>query len=333
MHTFESIRKLKNVYDHFQSMMLWYQGRIAALAPRGGCMARSLSVRGSKRDVDAFTRDKNSSEGEKRTPVPKQKRRRLDEVCAELYPEYSRNVIQSFIAQGKVLVDDRPVTKSGTQIDPSRSGAIRLTAQVPRYVCRAGLKMQGALEAFFGTKEMSESQRQSLFNGRVGLDAGLSTGGFTDCLLQHGMDHVYGVDVGYGQVAEKIRVDTRVTVMERTNLRHLRRSDIPEISPRGIDFVSLDVSFISTLKMREAVCDIMEAKGDLILLIKPQFEAGKDNIGAGGVVRDVQVREEVVSRVVQGWEDVGFQCGLVVESPITGATSGNIEYLAHLKRG
>ncbi len=315
--------------------MLWYQCRIASLAPRGCCMARSLSVRSSARDEDAFIakEDRVTSDGVSRSPGHKKKRRRLDEVCAELYPEYSRNVIQSFIAQGKVLVDDRPVTKSGTQIDPNRSGAIRLTAQVPQYVCRAGLKMQGALEAFFGTKEMSESDRQSMFKGRMGLDAGLSTGGFTDCLLQHGMDHVVGVDVGYGQVAEKIRVDPRVTIMERTNLRHLRRNDIGAVNQGRIDFVSLDVSFISTLKMRDAVCDIMEAKGDLILLIKPQFEAGKENIGAGGVVRDAQVREEVVSRVVQGWEDVGFRCRLVVESPITGATSGNIEYLAHLKRG
>ena len=308
------------------------QGRIAALVPRGRCMARSMSVQGSKRDVNSSMREKSTIDGVDTITGQRQKRRRLDEVCAELYPEYSRNVIQSFIAQGKVLVDDRPVTKSGTQIDPSRSGSIRLTAQVPRYVCRAGLKMQGALEAFFGTRDMPESQRGCLFKGRIGLDAGLSTGGFTDCLLQHGMDHVFGVDVGYGQVAEKIRVDDRVTVMERTNLRHVRRSDIPQMC-RGIDFVSLDVSFISTLKMREAVCDIMEPTGDLILLIKPQFEAGKENIGTGGVVRDARVREEVVSRVVQGWEDVGFRCRQVVESPITGATSGNVEYLAHLQRG
>lgn len=304
---------------------------IAALAPHGRCMTRSLCVRGRTRVLGTSSREEKSSSIDRNTPVRRQKRRRLDEMCAELYPEYSRNVIQSFIAQGKVLVDDRPVTKSGTQIDPARSSAIRLTAQVPLYVCRAGLKMQGALKAFFGTQSMSASERQSLFKGRVGLDAGLSTGGFTDCLLQHGMDHMIGVDVGYGQVAEKIRIDNRVTVMERTNLRHLRRRDIT--SPGPIDFVSLDVSFISTLKMREAVCDIMEPTGDLVLLIKPQFEAGKENIGAGGVVRDAQVREEVVSSVVQGWEDAGFRHLGVVESPITGATGGNIEYLAHLKRG
>jgi 23S rRNA (cytidine1920-2'-O)/16S rRNA (cytidine1409-2'-O)-methyltransferase len=266
----------------------------------------------------------------------KKKKRRLDDVCGELYPEYSRNVIQSFISQGKVLVDDRPVLKSGTQIDPLKMGSIRLTAHVPRYVCRAGVKMEGALEAFFGTGSLTEEEKKSLFRGRVALDAGLSTGGFTDCLLQHGVDHVYGVDVGYGQVAEKVRVDGRVTVMERTNLRHLRRNDLLEISNtvvrKEVDLVSLDLSFISTLKMREAVCDIMDPHGDLIMLIKPQFEAGKDHVGAGGVVRDQMVRQNVVDVVVKGWEDVGFECQGVVESPIKGATGGNVEYLCHMTR-
>ena len=266
----------------------------------------------------------------------KKKKRRLDDICGELYPEYSRNVIQSFITQGKVLVDDRPVLKSGTQIDSLKMGSIRLTAHVPRYVCRAGLKMEGALEAFFGTGSLSDEKKASLFRGRVALDAGLSTGGFTDCLLQHGVDHVYGVDVGYGQVAEKVRVDDRVTVMERTNLRHLRRTDLLEISNDVnlvVDLVSLDLSFISTLKMREAVCDIMGPTGDLIMLIKPQFEAGKDHVGAGGVVRDEAMRQKVVDMVVKGWEDVGFECQGVVESPIKGATGGNVEYLCHMTRG
>ncbi len=263
------------------------------------------------------------------------KKRRLDDVCRELYPEFSRNVIQSFIAQGKVLVNDKPVVKSGAQVDPTKA-EVRVTAQVPKYVCRAGLKMERALEDFFGLEGVGSAGRQDALRGRVALDAGLSTGGFTDCILQHGADHVFGVDVGYGQVAEKIRVDERVTVMERTNLRHLRKADFeqfPECRNRKIDFVSLDVSFISTLKIREAICDIMEEEGDLILLIKPQFEAGKGQVGAGGVVRDPNVRREVVAAVIHGWQDAGFSFQKLIQSPIKGAASGNTEYLCHFTRG
>jgi 23S rRNA (cytidine1920-2'-O)/16S rRNA (cytidine1409-2'-O)-methyltransferase len=257
----------------------------------------------------------------------KKKKRRLDDVVQELFPQYSRNVIQSFIAQGKVLLDDRPIRKCGTGVDPSKKGSIRLTAEVPKYVCRAGLKMEAAVGAFFGEGELE---------GRVALDAGLSTGGFTDCLLQHGVSHVFGVDVGYGQVHEKIRTDPRVTVMERTNLRHVRLQDLLDKAPNvlenmSISLVSLDVSFISTLKMVDAVESVLEAGGDLVLLVKPQFEAGKKHIGAGGVC-DASVREDVVSNVVKEWEQRGFRWVKLIESPVKGATSGNIEYLAHLKR-
>ncbi len=237
--------------------------------------------------------------------------------------------MQSFIAQGKVLVDDRPVTKSGTSVDSSKIGSIRLTAEVPKYVCRAGLKMEAALEAFgLGDK----------LEGRVGLDAGLSTGGFTDCLLQHGIGHVFGVDVGFGQVHEKIRQDSRLTVMEKTNLRHLRLEDLRARAPAVLDteharvsFVSLDVSFISTLKMIDAVESVMGrgGTGDVVMLVKPQFEAGKEHIGAGGVC-DPAVREEVVERVLAGWAARGLKCVKRIKSPIKGATSGNEEWLAHL---
>lgn len=264
----------------------------------------------------------------------KLRKRRLDELVLERYPEYSRNVVQSFIAQGKVLVDDRPVTKSGTPVDYSKIDSIRLTAEVPKYVCRAGLKMEAALKAF-GLK--------GRLGGRVGLDAGLSTGGFTDCLLQNGMGHVFGVDVGFGQVHEKIRQDQRLTVMEKTNLRHLRLEDLKARAPEvfaerdnGVDFVSLDVSFISTLKMIDAVESVMGGEdgngspsGDIVILVKPQFEAGKEHIGAGGVCNPA-VREEVVDRVLAGWAARGFECVKRIKSPVKGATSGNEEWLAHL---
>ena len=249
----------------------------------------------------------------------KRAKRRLDDVCKELYPQYTKNVIQSFVVRGKVTVDGTPVLKAGTQI---RDGAsVVITAEIPKYVCRAGLKMEAALEKFCID-----------VSGRVVLDAGLSTGGFTDCLLQYGAAHVFGVDVGYGQVAEKIRVHPQVTVMERTNLRHLRSLDFVGFK-MPITFVSLDVSFISTLKMRDAISDIMEAHGDVVLLIKPQFEAGKQHVGAGGVVRDASVHREVIERVVTGWEDVGFVFQNLMVSPIKGAASGNTEYLCHLIRG
>jgi 23S rRNA (cytidine1920-2'-O)/16S rRNA (cytidine1409-2'-O)-methyltransferase len=273
-------------------------------------------------DMEAST----SSSLSQRPPQSKRKRR-LDEAVAELHPEYSRNVIQSFIVQGKVLVDDRPVTKSGTGV---KSGAsIRLTAEVPKFVCRAGLKMEAALDAF-GMKDRLE--------GRVALDAGLSTGGFTDCLLQNGAAHVFGVDVGFGQVHEKIRTDERLTVMEKTNLRYLRLEDLRARKPdvfeggRCVDFVSLDVSFISTLKLIDAAESVMGSGGDMVILVKPQFEAGKEHIGAGGVC-DPGVREEVVQRVLAGWADRGFGCINLIKSPVKGATSGNEEWLAHLVFG
>jgi 23S rRNA (cytidine1920-2'-O)/16S rRNA (cytidine1409-2'-O)-methyltransferase len=251
----------------------------------------------------------------------KRKKMRLDELCREQYPEFSRNVIQSFIAQGKVLVDGVPVLKAGAQIKPTAS--ITVTGNVPKFVCRAGLKLEAAIQAFGIVPD-----------SRVVLDAGLSTGGFTDCWIQYGAAHVFGIDVGYGQVAEKVRVHQSVTVMERTNLRHLRRSNLEShLQGKGIDLVSLDVSFISTLKMRDAICDIMEPQGDVVLLIKPQFEAGKQAVGAGGVVRDKSVHASVLYNVIHGWQDAGFRCSGLIKSPIKGATAGNIEYLCHLKRG
>lgn len=294
------------------------QGRVR------GCMCAS------KDDAEASTSSSSwtsTSPSSSRRPPQSKRKRRLDEAVAELHPEYSRNVIQSFIAQGKVLVDDRPVTKSGTGI---KTGAtIRLTAEVPKFVCRAGLKMEAALDAF-GMRERLE--------GRVALDSGLSTGGFTDCLLQNGVAHVFGVDVGFGQVHEKIRTDPRLTVMEKTNLRYLRLEDLrarkPDLFEGGgcVDFMSLDVSFISTLKMIDAAESVMGSGGDMVILVKPQFEAGKEHIGDGGVC-DPAVREEVVQRVLAGWAGRGFRCVNLIKSPVKGATSGNEEWLAHLVFG
>ncbi|XP_008458093.1 uncharacterized protein LOC103497628 isoform X2 [Cucumis melo] len=211
------------------------------------------------------------------------KKRRLDEVCVERYQQFSRTMIQSWILQGKVLVDGKVISKAGTPV--ADKAKVEIIAEVPKYVCRAGLKLEAAIE-----------QLDVDVNGKVALDAGLSTGGFTDCLLQHGASFVYGVDVGYGQVADKIRRDERVCVMERTNLRYLAGL------PQKVDIVTLDLSFIS------------------ILLV-----------GGGGIVRDPQVHQEVLEKIIKGVENFGFCSKGWIESPLKGA-EGNTEFLVCFDR-
>jgi len=240
---------------------------------------------------------------------PKQ---RLDELTVARNPELSRTVVQSWIAQGKVLVDGQPITKAGTKVKPSVK--IEVIAEQPKFVCRAGLKLEKALAHF--NVDVS---------GLTALDSGLSTGGFTDCLLQSGAKKVYGVDVGYGQVAEKIRQDERVVLMERTNLRYVK--ELPDV----IDIVTLDLSFISVLKVLPAICTVLKPGGTLLVLIKPQFEAKRSQIGAKGVVRDTNVHKEVIENVIEGAKVFGFQYLDHTVSPIKGAKEGNTEFLAHFK--
>ncbi|RAL43380.1 hypothetical protein DM860_012521 [Cuscuta australis] len=236
------------------------------------------------------------------------KKRRLDEICLERYQQYSRTFIQSWILQGKVLVDGKIVTKAGTPI-PEKA-VVEIIAEVPKYVCRGGHKLEAAIEKL----EIDVA-------GKVALDSGLSTGGFTDCLLQYGASYVYGVDVGYGQVADKIRRDERVSVIERTNLRYL--SDLPQ----KVDVVTLDLSFISILLVMPSVVNLMKEDATLVTLIKPQFEARRNQVGGGGIVRDPLVHQEVVEKIVNGVQSYGFQCKGWIESPLKGA-EGNTEFLA-----
>ena len=250
----------------------------------------------------------SSSSSPVRAPKPGAKRR-LDELTIERHPEHSRTVVQSWIAQGKVLVDGQPVTKAGTKVKPTVK--VDIIAEQPKFVCRGGLKLEKALDEF----DIDPT-------GLIALDAGLSTGGFTDCMLQRGAVKVYGVDVGYGQVAEKVRVDPRVVVMERTNLRYLQ--PLPDL----VDLVTLDLSFISVLKVLPAVAATMRAGGRLVVLIKPQFEARRSQIGAKGVVRDERVHEEVIARVIEGAGEMGFEYVRHTVSPIKGAKEGNTEFLA-----
>ncbi|XP_023004131.1 uncharacterized protein LOC111497556 [Cucurbita maxima] len=240
------------------------------------------------------------------------KKKRLDEMCVERYQQYSRTIIQSWILQGKVLVDGKVVSKAGTPVGDKAK--VEIIAEVPKYVCRAGFKLEAAIE-----------QLGVDVDGKVALDAGLSTGGFTDCLLQHGASFVYGVDVGYGQVADKIRRDERVCVMERTNLRHLAGV------PQKVDIVTLDLSFISILLVMPAVVNVMKETSTIVTLVKPQFECRRSQVGGKGVVRDPQVHQEVLEKIIKGVESFGFCSKGWIESPLKGA-EGNTEFLVCFTR-
>lgn len=240
------------------------------------------------------------------------KKKRLDEICLERFEQYSRTYIQSWIVQGKVFVDGKVVYKAGTPI--SDKAVVEIKAEIPKYVCRAGHKLEAAIE-----------QLEVDVTGKVALDSGLSTGGFTDCLLQYGASFVYGIDVGYGQVAEKIRQDERVCIIERTNLRYL--SELPQ----KVDLVTLDLSFISILLVLPAVLNVMKEEATLVTLIKPQFEAHRSQVGRGGIVKDPSVHKEVVDKIINGVESYGFRCKGWIESPLKGA-EGNTEFLASFTR-
>ncbi|XP_057517443.1 uncharacterized protein LOC130798466 isoform X5 [Amaranthus tricolor] len=228
------------------------------------------------------------------------KKRRLDEVCLERFQQYSRNFIQSWIIQGKVLVNGKVVTKAGTPV--SDEALVEIKAEIPKYVCRAGYKLEAAIE-----------QLEIDVSGKVALDSGLSTGGFTDCLLQNGASFVYGVDVGYGQVAHKIYQDERVSVMERTNLRYL-----PGL-PQKVDLVM------------PAVVKVMKEQSTIITLVKPQFEAKRSQVGKGGIVKDPEVHKEVLEKIINGVQSYGFISKGWIESPIKGA-EGNTEFLVCFER-
>ena len=236
------------------------------------------------------------------------KKDRLDRLVQKKFPHLTRNQIQSFIMQGKVKVDGEAKTKAGESTSVTKE--ITLEENQPRFVCRAGYKLEEAINHFAIDVK-----------NKIILDAGLSTGGFTDCLLQFGAKRVYGVDVGYGQAHEKIRAHPDVEVLERTNLRHLR--SVGEL----VDVITLDLSFISVLKVMDAVNVLLRPGGYLVVLIKPQFEARREQVGRGGIIKEDHIHEQVIQKVVSGITEKGFAfCG-VTDSPITGA-AGNKEFLA-----
>lgn len=269
--------------------------RKTSLRPKTTC----VTVRGAA--VDPHHRNKGK------------KKQRLDEICLQLRPDVSRRVVQSWIVQGQVRVEGKIINKAGAQV--CSEADVQIDGIIPKYVCRGGLKLEAALDHF-----------QLSVLDRVALDSGLSTGGFTDVLLQRGARRVYGVDVGYGQVANKIRDHPNCVVLERTNLRNLTQL------PEKVDFVTLDLSFISVLKVMPAINVLTTENVDLVMLIKPQFEAEKGQVGSGGVIRDKLVREGIVSKVIHGVENEGYSCQGHITSPIKGAKSENVEYLAHFRK-
>lgn len=240
------------------------------------------------------------------------KKVRLDLLVQSKLPGVSRTQAVNFILDGMVSVDDVITTKPGVQV--LSDAIIICNASAPKYVSRAGIKLAQALAVF-----------KIDVNGKVVLDAGLSTGGFTDCLLQNGASKVYGVDVGTNQAHVKIKNDARVQVLEQTNLRYLEK--LPEL----VDLITLDLSFISLLKVVFNIVKLLKPAGLLIVLIKPQFEVGPENIGTGGIVKDLKARDLAVKNVVFGIEQAGFVLVGLIDSPILGG-DGNFEYLAYFSR-
>ena len=244
----------------------------------------------------------------------KKEKIRLDRLLVDRGLAESREKAQAIIAAGQVLVDGQRQDKAGA---PVRGDAeIRITGEALPFVSRGGLKLEAALREFRISVE-----------GRTALDIGASTGGFTDCLLQHGCAKVYAVDVGYGQMAWKLRQDPRVVVIERTNIRELS----PSLVPGRVDIAVIDVSFISLEKVIPVVLKFLDRESELVALIKPQFEAGRGQVGKGGIVRDEATRTAVVERIVGFVREQGLEVKGVIPSPITGQ-DGNVEFLIHAVR-
>ena len=243
-----------------------------------------------------------------------QMKERLDVLLVRQGLAASREKAKAIIMAGSVLVNGQREDKAGTMID--EKSEITVKGNQLKYVSRGGLKLEKAMSHFDISLE-----------GKVCMDVGASTGGFTDCMLQNGAVKVYSVDVGHGQLDWKLRNDERVVCMEKTNIRYVVPEDIQE--PPA--FVSIDVSFISLTKVLLPVKNLMTDDGELVCLIKPQFEAGREKVGKKGVVRDPAVHEEVICKVISYGASIGLESRDLEFSPIKGP-EGNIEYLLHLRK-
>ena len=241
---------------------------------------------------------------------------RLDVILVSQGYAASREKAKAIIMAGNVFVNGQREDKAGSVFDPEKIKTLEVKGSSLKYVSRGGLKLEKAMEAFPISME-----------GKICMDIGASTGGFTDCMLQNGAVRVYSVDVGHGQLDWKLRSDDRVVCMEKTNFRYMKPEDIPE----KLDFASCDVSFISLTKILIPARNLLKDGGQMVCLIKPQFEAGKEKVGKKGVVRDPEVHVEVIEKVIDFADYIGFQVRDLEHSPIKGP-EGNIEYLVFLEK-
>lgn len=241
-------------------------------------------------------------------------KKRLDILVHEKGFAESREKAKAIIMAGQVYVDNQKADKCGTSYEETVN--IEVRGNVLKYVSRGGLKLEKAIQNF-----------DFDLNDKITMDIGASTGGFTDCMLQNGAKKVYSIDVGYGQLAWKLRTDERVVNLERTNMRKVTREQVPD----EIDFFSVDVSFISLKLILPVARELMAENAQAVCLIKPQFEAGREKVGKKGVVRDPAVHIEVVQNIIDFCLQNGFDVLNLDFSPIKGP-EGNIEYLIHLKK-
>ena len=239
---------------------------------------------------------------------------RLDVLLVNRGLAPSREKAKTIIMEGKVFVNNNREDKAGSTFPDDCN--IEIHGKTLQYVSRGGLKLEKAM-THFGIS----------LDGKICMDIGASTGGFTDCMLQNGASKVYAVDVGYGQFAWKLRQDERVVCMEKTNIRYVTSDDIDDV----LDFASVDVSFISLTKVLIPARELLADNGQMVCLIKPQFEAGREKVGKKGVVRDKKVHEEVIEKVVTFAMENGFTIHNLEYSPIKGP-EGNIEYLVYIEK-
>ena len=239
---------------------------------------------------------------------------RLDILLVNKGLAPSREKAKAMIMEGNVFVDNNREDKAGSTFDVNAN--IEVKGNTLKYVSRGGLKLEKAMKNFGVELE-----------GKVCMDVGASTGGFTDCMLQNGAVKVYAVDVGHGQLAWKLRNDERVVCMEKTNIRYVTPEDVAD----KINFSSIDVSFISLTKVLGPVKELLADDGQIVCLIKPQFEAGREKVGKHGVVRDSAVHLEVIEKVIDFAISIGFEVLNLEFSPVKGP-EGNIEYLLHLQK-
>jgi 23S rRNA (cytidine1920-2'-O)/16S rRNA (cytidine1409-2'-O)-methyltransferase len=241
------------------------------------------------------------------------KKVRLDKLLFERGVIESREKAKAIIVEGNVLVNGVIVDKAGTLVRTDAS--VEILQKIP-YVSRGGLKLEHVIRSF-----------NIEVKGKIAMDIGASTGGFTDCLLQHGAKKVYAVDVGYGQLDWRLRNDERVVLLEKTNIRYLERSAIPD----KINIITIDVSFISLLKVIPKALEFLTASGEIIALIKPQFEVGRKDVGKGGVVREESKRLEVIEKIKAELKKIGLEIKGIIKSPLCGP-KGNVEYFIYLKK-